>query len=238
MFELAPEPEFSAWFETLAEPLAEEVVTALEVVARAGETLEPPGVSRALLWFDGTGTPGVARGGSPGLELVLSQSAEGVRALVAWQRELVSCLDSAAFRHRLEELSAPNAASALASVAELRAELGRWQRELFLRLGTGKVSLDVLERRRAALKREFSAVLELLSLSPGRFITLANGLRELTLLGTDPALRILFGVDTSVKRLVVLLGEPLTRAYYGDSVRFAEARWASYQERALARPSP
>jgi hypothetical protein len=53
-----------------------------------------------------------------------------------------------------------------------------------------------------------------------------------------PALRILFGVDTAGKRLIVLRGESLTRAYYGDSVRLAEARWAAYQEQALARSTP
>ena len=48
-----------------------------------------------------------------------------------------------------------------------------------------------------------------------------------------PPLRVLFGIDATAKRLVALLGEPLDRAYYGDSVRFVETRWARYQERAV-----
>jgi hypothetical protein len=116
MFELVPQPEFSAWFETLAEPEAEEVVSALEIVAGADEALEPPGVSRALLWYDGTGSPDSPFQALPGLELRLAQSADGVRALVAWQRELVSCLDSSAFRRRLAGLSSAVAARALSSL--------------------------------------------------------------------------------------------------------------------------
>jgi hypothetical protein len=238
MFELVPEPEFSAWFETLAEPEAEEVVSALEVIARADAALEPPGVSRALLWFDGTAASGSPFLTLPGLKLKLVQSAESVHALVAWQRELVACLDSSAFRRRLEGLTTEGATRALSNVEELRGELRSFQQILILRLGAGTLSLDQLERQRAAIKREFSSVLTLLGLEPGHFIALANGLRELTLARVTPPLRILFGVDTAAKRLVVLRGEALTRAYYGDSVRAAEARWATYQEQALARSSP
>jgi hypothetical protein len=238
MFELVPEPEFSAWLERLTEAEAEDVVGALEVVARADDALEPPGVSRALLWFDGTGAGASPFRALPGLELRLAAAADGFRALVAWQRELVSCLDSSAFRRRLERLSPAVAARALSNVEELRGELKRFQQVLWVQLGAGTLSLQQLERRRAAIKREFVSVLTLLGLEPGHFIALANGLRELTLTRVRPALRILFGVDAAAQCLIVLRGEALTRTYYGDSVRLAEARWASYQERALARSSP
>ena len=35
MFQVVPEPEFSAWFEALPEPLAEEVATAIDLAATA-----------------------------------------------------------------------------------------------------------------------------------------------------------------------------------------------------------
>jgi hypothetical protein len=235
MFEIVPEPEFRAFFAALTEPEAEEVAAALEVVAHAAATLDPPGVSRALLWFEGTGTgtETLAAPGSFALELALRRSAEGLRSVLAWQRELLSCLDAAAFRRRLERLAAPLAEQALATVERLRAELRAWQTELALRLGVGHVSVDSLTERRAAIMREFSSVLALLGLDPGHFIALASGLRELTVTRATPHVRVLFGIDVSAKRLVVLLGEPLDRAYYGDSVRRAESRWASYQEHVL-----
>jgi hypothetical protein len=237
MFEIVPERHFRIWYEGLSEPQAEEVTTALEVVAHAAETLDPPGVSRALLWFDGTaaGAPGVGSPGAFALELALERSAEGLRSVLAWQRELLTCLDSPVFRRRLEQLPEPSAAAAITTVEQLRAELRRWQTRLALELHTGRVSVDVMRERRAALMREFSSVLALLGFEPGHFIALASGLRELVVARTTPRLRILFGIDVTEKRLVVLLGEALDRAYYGDSVRSAAARWASYQGRTLER---
>ncbi|HWP05009.1 MAG TPA: hypothetical protein VNN72_04675 [Polyangiaceae bacterium] len=235
MFEIVPEPEFRSWFESLAEPLAEEVATALEVVAHAAETLDPPGVSRALLWFDGTGTgaSGVGSAGAYARRFHLEHSANGLRAVLAWQHELLACLGSPAFRRRLEKLPHASAADALQTVESLRAELRAWQKEVVLGLGAGRVSIDLIERRRAAIMREFSGVLELLGLRAGEFIALSNALRELTITRVNPPLRVLFGIDATAKRLVALLGEPLDRAYYGDSVRRVEARWARYQERAV-----
>jgi hypothetical protein len=56
MFEVVPEPEFSAWFETLPDPFAEEVASAIDLTASAGPALMPQRLSRLLLWYDGTGS--------------------------------------------------------------------------------------------------------------------------------------------------------------------------------------
>lgn len=232
MFEIVPEPEFATWFAALPEPFAEEVAAALEVVARAAETLEPPGVSRALLWFDGLGpVAGVELVGGP---LALVESALGLQALLAWQRELVTCLESSVFRARLKTLSVPAAEVAFATVDRLRAELRAWQKEVVLAAGAGRWSESDARERREVLMRELTAVLALLGLAPGAFIGLANGLRELVISTTEPKHRVLFGIDAAGQRLVALLGEPLDRAYYGDSVRAAEASWNRYQASALA----
>lgn len=235
MFEIVPEPRFRAWFESLGEPLAEEVAAALEVVAHAAETLDPPGVSRALLWFDGTGRGASSPSSAPAyaMQLLVERSADGLRSVLAWQHELLACLGSPAFRRRLEKLPAASAADALQTVECLRAELRAWQKQVVLGLGAGRVSVDVMERRRAAIMREFSGVLELFGLRAGEFIALSSGLRELAITRVTPPLRVLFGIDATAKRLVALLGEPLDRAYYGDSVRLVEARWARYQEHAV-----
>jgi hypothetical protein len=232
MFRLSPQPEFVAWFESLGESEAEEVAAALEVVASAGEALDPPRVSRALLWFDGTGT-GAGSLLEGGLELAVSHSAEALRSMLTWQRELIAALEAEPFGVRLASLSPEVSAEALDTVARLRSELRAWQREVLLRFASGTVSTERLTSKRAELMQTFSSVLELMGFSAGRFIALSNGLRELTIATTNPKLRVLFGVDATAKRLIVLLGEPLTRAYYGDSVRRAEQRWATYQERVL-----
>jgi hypothetical protein len=56
----------------------------------------------------------------------------------------------------------------------------------------------------------------------------SSGLCELTIPSTEPPLRVLFGLDAPGQRIVVLVGEQLTRSYYGDSVQLAEQRWLSY----------
>jgi len=234
MFEIVPEAEFATWFAALPEPLAEEVAAALEVVASAAETLKPPGVSRALLWFDGTRAGPVPGAADFGQALALVESARSLHAVLAWQRELVSCLDSPAFRARLARLSPRATEAAIATVERLRAELRAWQQEIVLAAGAGRFSPADARERRETLMRELAHVLGLLGLAPGEFIALANGLRELVIPSTEPKLRLLIGIDTVRKRLVVLLGERLTRAYYGDAVRSAEKRWGSYQEAAFA----
>lgn len=146
----------------------------------------------------------------------------------------MSCLESPAFRARLARLSPQATEAALGTVERLRAELRAWQREIVLAAGAGRWSVADARERREALMGELSHVLGLLGLAPGEFIALANGLRELVISSAEPKLRLLVGIDTVGKRLVVLLGEPLTRAYYGDSVRSAEKRWGRYQEAVFA----
>jgi hypothetical protein len=55
-------------------------------------------------------------------------------------------------------------------------------------------------------------------------------LRELCIDNVRPQLRVLFGLDFPARRLIAILGEPLDRRYYGDSVRKAEQRWRQYCE--------
>ncbi|MGD0678650.1 MAG: hypothetical protein ABSC94_24850 [Polyangiaceae bacterium] len=55
-------------------------------------------------------------------------------------------------------------------------------------------------------------------------------LREISLRSTPPGLRLLYGIDESKGRGLVVLGEWLDRSFYGDSVRHAEATWAQFLE--------
>ena len=55
-----------------------------------------------------------------------------------------------------------------------------------------------------------------------------SGLCELSIPSTEPPLRVLFGLDALGQRIVALLGEALTRSYYGDSVTLAEQLWRQY----------
>lgn len=86
----------------------------------------------------------------------------------------------------------------------------------------------------------YVAVLEALrlaGLSPNTFFEdEQTGLREISV-GAGPwRSRLLCGVDVPGQRIVAILGERLDRAYYGDSVKFAEAYFREYlARRGLAR---
>lgn len=212
MFQVVPEAEFSAWYEALPEPIAEEVTTAIDLVASAGAVLEPERLSRLLLWYDGTGsganleTLGLAF--SPHLQV----SAALMGSYLMWHQEVLLCLESPLFQERLSRLDTEMARRALLLVERLKRQLhaarlagnARGVRELFL------------------------ALLELVGLDPELALGSGNGLRELTIGNTRPVLRVLFGLDFAAKRLIAILGEPLDRSYYGDSVNRAEQRWQQY----------
>jgi hypothetical protein len=251
MFEIQPSTEFSAWFEGLSPALAEDVACALELLAVAGTALGPSHASRALLWFDGTGD-GVPRDFDHKYELIRRREASRLggdaQELLLWQREVVRCLESNAFRARLAQLEPKAASLALTTVESLKRRLlaartrlaleaqrpltswpggltPREERVLQARFGLGELPEASLFR---ALKEAFFEVLRLVGLEPTQIMNSASGLCELTIVGTEPRLHVLFGLDAPAQRIVALLGEPLTRSYYGDSVKLAEQRWQEY----------
>jgi hypothetical protein len=236
MYRIVPEPAFSAWFERLPESAAEGVAAALEVVARAGDALEPVRVTRALLWFDGVSPAALRDAYFRALPLV--ESAESARALVGFERDVLACLGSPAFRGRLERLASDRAEHTLVLVERLKRRIQAFQRELVLELGAGRAPGERMQQRKAELDRDFADVMRASGLEGERLFGPESGLRELTLSDREPALRVLFGLDATRGTLLAILGEALDRAYYGDSVRFAEARWRRYQAGVLRAPRP
>ena len=254
MFEITPSSEFSAWFEALAPELAEEVACALDLLAEAGVALGPSRTSRALLWYDG------CAGELPDDPLFPARSAANlmasfadVRELMLWRREVVRCLESPAFGERLARLTPKAASVALAAIENLKLRLEAASKRIALQgaggqskaavpaplvLGTlAPHELRVLQARFAPeneLKQAFYEVLRLVGLEPAQVLNSASGLCELTIPSTEPALRVLFGLDAPGQRIVVLLGEALSRRYYGDSVQLAEQRWSHYCASAAA----
>lgn len=233
MFQVVPEPEFSAWFEALPEPLAEEVATAIDLAASASGGLAPEQLSRLLLWFDGTGS---GSGPSLGLpELALQSLARGtalpverLRSYLAWHEEVLLCLQSAPFLARLERLEAARAQHALEQVERLKQKLRA------ARLAGSYPALraaSASERDALGLRAAFDELLQLVGLEAKLLLGSGSGLRELCIDNVTPQLRVLFGLDFPAKRLIAIVGEALDRRYYGDTVRLAEQRWQAYLSR-------
>jgi hypothetical protein len=221
MFQVIPQPEFSAWYETLPEPLAEEVAASVDLAASASGALEPERLSRLLLWFDGSG--GQQLDGLTGLAV------EG-RAYLAWHHEVVSCLDSPSFQARLAQLDATSARQALLEVERVKRTL-RATRASFGHSAWLRSERATAQPVRAA----FLDLLKLVGLEPKLVLGSGSGLRELTITNVRPRLRVLFGLDHPARRLIAILGESLDRGYYGDSVKRAEARWREYCAESAAR---
>jgi hypothetical protein len=232
MFQVVPEPEFEAWYETLPEPLAEEVATAIDMAASFGGALAPERLSRLLLWFDGTGTGNSDELGVAGLNRGLLERLPEVplaraQHYLVWQQEVLLALESTAFTQRLAQLDPSRAALALKLVervkrrlhaARLSGNVSPWRTA-----GGGQAEPDP-----AGVRAAFVELLQLLGLEQQTLLGSGSGLRELCIGNVQPPLRVLFGLDFPAKRLLAILGEPLERRYYGDSVKRAEERWQEY----------
>jgi hypothetical protein len=236
MFQVVPEPEFSGWFESLPEPLAEEVATAIDLAASASAGLAPERLSRLLLWFDGTGDGHAAEPGARGLaSLVLGSARElplsELQSYLTWHEEVLLCLSSAPFRSRLERLEPVRAQQALAQVEQLKRRLHA------ARISSSHASWSQSRPTRdpLGLRASFEQLLALVGLETALVLGSGSGLRELCIDNVRPKLRVLFGLDFPARRLIAILGETLDRAYYGDSVKRAEQRWKQYVEHAAVR---
>jgi hypothetical protein len=224
MFEITPSTEFSAWFESLSGELAEEVACALDLLAEAGVALGPSHASRALLWYDGCG------GELPNDPLFAQRMSSyalhfgDVRELLLWHHEVVRCLESATFSERLGRLEPKAASIALLAVENLKVRLKAAGKRIAFQRRSHRFNSVTGDQ----LKESFFQVLRLVGLEPTPVMNSLSGLCELSIPCTEPPLRVLFGLDAPGQRIIALLGEPLDRSYYGDSVILAEQRWQQY----------
>jgi hypothetical protein len=242
VYEITIGDEFARWFEALDANAAEQVAGALEVVAATGPAFDPVKQSQSLLWFDDTGNEmGSAPLASELAELESYRLSPDYGDLLSWHREVVRFLDGPRFKEALDQLDGATAAEAVQGVRRVRENLrAAWMSFVSEapRLAGGALRSSraaAAERRspRAArsVKSALDHVLALVGLGLGALGDRESGLRELTVASATPALRVLYGLDVPGQRLVALIGDALTRAYYGDSVRRAEQRWSEYLAR-------
>jgi len=254
MFEVTVTDEFARWFESLDEPAAIQVASALEVVEAKGNALGIDRASNLLLFYDGTFRDDP--GGS------LANFAQRFHELLLHQREAVRCLESSAVSNRLAQLDEATAARALRAVAGVSSAVAAARALLTLQFANPvqrkAYQLTLAERAKAishvrwaleqgpnapptgtlpstlepvrpqAVRDALQGAIRVLGLDAGDLADPSSGLRELTFTALKPRLRVIYGIDVPRRQVLVLLGEPLDRAYYGDSLRFAEQRWREY----------
>jgi len=250
MFEVTVTPEFESWFRALAPSAAEHVAAALDLLESTGPSLDGVKASRLLLWYDGTFHIRPATVLDTERLAGLSEATDELRRLVFWYQEAMRWLDSPKFLARLAELDPETARAALSGIERVRGCVhiarnwgpylrGLWPKvpEATQRLpGSGEAELVALSRigaapvppRRDSVKDALLELLTLMGLDLEDAPEAPSGLRELTISTTTPKLRVIVGIDVPKKRILAILGEPLNRAYYGDSVRLCELRWREF----------
>jgi hypothetical protein len=223
MYEITVTREFEAWFKGLEQGAAEQVATALEVLESAGPALDPIKSSPYLLWYDGLG------GGLPNLAWQierwqrLRKTATAAHHLTLWQKEVVRALESPAFLGRLAKVDGAAAHLTFLGIERIRQ-----------RIHAARLRINLLAANQAeppqpeSFKRDLSEVLSLAGVAPADVADRTSGLREMTIEAASPALRLIYGIDVPRKCVLAILGEPLDRSFYGDSVRLAEKKWREY----------
>lgn len=219
MYEVVVSDEFARWFEALADEEAESVAALLGVVGELGPGLGPELARSALLWFDG------CHGREPFWQQEWQSSVESLAAFDAWRLAALRCLESKAFSRLLVALDGEGAAAVLHTVERLRHRLrvARWAFGSVLRPSLrGRVALA------AELREAFAHLLARVGLEPSAVHESSGGLREVTLAELAPAARVIYGLDTTARRVIALAADRLDHAYHGDCVRLAEARYREY----------
>jgi hypothetical protein len=215
--------EFAEWFDTLDEPAAEDVATAIEVVERLGPSREAPGSRELLLWYE-----------HPALAQLVSDSLNW--DLEAWgsfrdyARQILEKLESARFLARLSSLGVGKAAEVLRLTQEIqRATDPRLRWALKLAGDPLKVAREVRpEQACAEVRRLYLATLAAAGFKVEDVPAHSLALRELSRRSAAFPFRLLYGVDAKRDTALFVLGERLDRAYYGDSVRRAEETWRRF----------
>jgi hypothetical protein len=217
MLDILTTDEFAAWFAALDDEAAEEVATALEIVEQSGVERAAPGSSEWLLWYEHPGAP----------EVVLIDDWPSFHDAA---KHLVARLESARFAARLNRLSGDEARGVLTALDLLRTATDVRRRGLSMvaaRAWSGGPEGDPY----AVLRRAYHTVAAATGLTVHDLPVDSSALREITLRSPAARLRLLYGVDARRELGLVILGERLDRAFYGDSVRLAERVWRRFLEK-------
>ncbi len=244
MLELLTTDAFATWFSALAAGPAEDVAATLEVIVQLGTGTEAPGSSEMLLWYE---HPVVSQRAVPGLGTSMELPPQIVKftqdwgQLLGYTRRVLKHLESKAFVARLASLPARDAAAVAEGVKRLRRltttrglAMSEYQSKQMLKHlhSPTPASTEALARLAdvSKLREAYFAVLSAAGFEVTDVQQHTAALREISLRGTAPGLRILYGIDEPKNRGLVVAGEWLDRSFYGDTVRHAEAVWREFLE--------
>jgi hypothetical protein len=218
MLRLLTTDEFADWFGALGPSAAEDVATALEVVAELGPARAAPGSSESLLWYEGAGA------------LPFAWELEDWGAFRDYAQQIILALEGPRFTAKLMRLAPSEAARVFEAIERLKRLADprtRWTSKVRVSPATaGELPRDP----RDELRRIYFDVLAAAGFELTDLPAHSLSLRELSRRQPAPGFRLLYGVDAERECALFVLGERLDRTYYGDSVRRAERRWLQFLE--------
>jgi hypothetical protein len=254
MLELVTTQAFAEWFSALGDGAAEDVATALEVIAELGPEKAPPGSRESLLWFEHAS---VTRFGSPRLAVAarfgeaahaialdldesLSWDLEAWGAFRDYASQILKLLESPRFTARLGRLGTREAATVMQAIRRIRRATDprlRWALKLAGDPG-GLAARVRPENSCAEVRALYFEALEAAGFAVTDAPVHSRALREFSRRAPGPAFRLLYGVDVEHKTGLIVLGEWLDRSYYGDSVKRAERLWREFLQGELGALEP
>jgi len=216
MLEVLTTEEFAAWYAAQSDHDAEEVATALDVIARLGPITAAPESGEWVLWYE-----------KAALSKEVAQI-DGIATFGIVARQMLAHLASPRFRNRLLAATPSQTRAVHAALYALREAAGLNRRAFVaaaraLAEGGGSAELALL-----TLQHSYREALAALGFEAGDLPVHSTALRELTLRECSPRIRLLYGVDVQRRLALALVGERLDREHYGPSVRRAEAAWRGF----------
>ncbi|HEY2514892.1 MAG TPA: hypothetical protein VGI39_28695 [Polyangiaceae bacterium] len=234
MLQLLTTDEFAGWFAKLEDAAAEDVATAIDVVEQLGPEQAPPESTESLLWYE-----------HPSLQAKKFREHDFVKELHAWGAfhdyafKVVQKLESPRFVSRLERLGNKQAEEVLECLRQIK-QVANPRARWTSKAATSPLSAlrEQAKDRRAEIRRLYFAALEAAGFRVEDVPAHSRALRELSRVDANAPFRLLYGVDVEHEIALFVLGEPLDRAFYGDSVRRAEKLWRQFLEGTLPAVEP
>jgi hypothetical protein len=214
--------DFAQWYAALGDPAAEDVATALEVVAQLGPAQAAPGSRESLLWYEHPALLSLPGPGSIAWEL------EDWGDFREYAHQILRAIESPRFTARLMRLLPGEAARVFESIEQLKRMAdprSRWTSKI---RAAGAADEARPHDARAELRRIYFDVLAAAGFELTDLPAHSLALREVSRRTPAPGFRLLYGVDAERERALFVVGEWLDRSYYGDSVRRAERLWKRF----------
>jgi hypothetical protein len=214
MLEVLTTDEFATWFAALEDGAAEDVDTALEMLAKSGPRRAAPGSSEWLLWYEHPDAP----------EIVL---VDDWAVFHDSAKEVVARLESPDFAAKLRALPTVEAGRVMIALDVLRMASAARRRGLAM-VAASAWSGGGAGDPYAALRGAYRTVAAAAGLAIDDRPLQSSALREMTLRSGASRLRLIYGVEARREVALIVLGERLDGAFYGDSVRRAERAWRQF----------